>query len=206
MYSKKEEFLNTISHAIGIPLGLIGLIILLLQNEHKTDWSTFSIIIYGLSIVMLYSASTFYHGVKDESKKPLLRKLDHISIYFLIAGTYTPVALISLEAGSGWMLFWVVWGIAAFGTILKIFFTGKFEIFSLLLYLVMGWLVVIDLSNVIDLHSTQGLLYLSLGGAAYTFGIIFYVVEKIPFNHAIWHLFVLAGSILHFFFILVDVV
>lgn len=206
MYSKKEEFYNTVSHAIGIPLGFIGLIVLLVRDSHQTEWSTFSIIVYGLSIVLLYSASTLYHGIKDESKKPLLRKLDHISIYFLIAGTYTPVALISLEAGSGWMLFWLVWGIAAFGTVLKVFFTGKFEIFSLLLYLVMGWLVVIDLSNVIDLHSTQGLLYLSLGGAAYTFGIIFYVVERIPFNHAIWHLFVLAGSLFHFFFILGDVI
>jgi len=206
MYSKREEFWNTITHAIGIPLGIIGLVLLLQNDGHKTEYSNMSIWFYGFSIVLLYGASTIYHAVPRLSWKPLLRKIDHISIYFLIAGTYTPVALISLLNGSGWWFFWTVWGITAFGTLLKIFFTGRFEVLSLLLYLIMGWLVVFDYSNVVALHSSFGLSLLALGGACYTVGIVFYVVEKIPMNHAIWHVFVLAGSVFHFLFILWDVI
>lgn len=206
MYTKREEFWNTVSHALGILLGVIGLILLLIYNTHKTNYSTMSIVFYGVSIIILYSASTIYHAITKVERKYILRKIDHISIYILIAGTYTPVALISLINGSGWTLFWIVWGIAAFGTTLKIFFTGRFEILSLLLYLVMGWIIVFDIQNVMELHSTMGLTLLALGGACYTFGIVFYVIEKIPFNHAIWHLFVLAGSIFHFFFIFLDVI
>jgi hemolysin III len=206
MFSKREELWNTISHAIGILLGVVGLVLLLTYNTHKSEYSTMSVLFYGISIIILYSASTVYHAITKVERKKILRKIDHISIYILIAGTYTPVALISLINGSGWALFWVVWGIAAFGAILKIFFTGRFEILSLLLYLVMGWLIVFDIQNVMELHSTLGLTLLALGGACYTFGIVFYVIEKIPFNHAIWHVFVLAGSIFHFFFIFLDVI
>ena len=206
MYSKREELWNTITHVIGVPLGIIGLILLFENDTHKSDYSTMSIWFYGGSIILLYSASTIYHMVTRASWKPFLRKIDHISIYFLIAGTYTPVALISLINGAGWTMFWTVWGITAFGIILKVFFTGKFEILSLTLYLVMGWLVVFDYSNVVALHSSLGLTLLSLGGGCYTLGIIFYVGHKIPMNHAIWHIFVLAGSIFHFLFILWDVI
>lgn len=206
MYSKREELYNTISHAIGIPMGVAGLILLLIYDTHKTDYSTMSILLYGFSIVLLYSASTIYHAVSKAQWKPLLRKLDHISIYFLIAGTYTPVALITFETGTGWTIFWIVWGITAFGTLLKIFFTGKFKIVSLLLYLAMGWLIIFDYKSVLELHSSLGITLLALGGASYTLGTLFYAVKKIPFNHAIWHLFVLAGSIFHFFFIFLDVI
>jgi hemolysin III len=206
MYSKKEELWNTISHGLGILLGITGLILLLIFDNEKTPYSTFSILIYAISVIVLYSASTLYHAISHIKWKPILRKIDHISIYFLIAGTYTPVALISLEQKSGWILFWTVWGTAAVGTFLKLFFTGKFEIVSLLLYLLMGWLIVFDLSSVIEVQSTLGLVLLALGGAFYTVGILFYVVKKIPFNHAIWHFFVLAGSVFHFFFILTDVI
>ncbi|MCW8980430.1 MAG: hemolysin III family protein, partial [Altibacter sp.] len=150
--------------------------------------------------------STIYHAVTHESWKETCRKIDHISIYFLIAGTYTPVALISLEASSGWYLFWTVWGIAALGTVLKIFFTGRYEIISLLLYLIMGWLIVVDLENLLEQQSTLGIALLMLGGAFYTIGILFYAIRKIPFNHVIWHFFVLGGSIAHFFFIFLDVI
>lgn len=206
MYTKREEFWNTISHVLGILLGVVGLILLLIYDTHKTNYSTMSVLIYGFSIILLYSASTIYHAITKIERKKILRKIDHISIYFLIAGTYTPVALISLENSSGWPLFWTVWGIAVFGTMLKIFFTGRFEVISLILYLVMGWLIVFDIQNVLELHSSLGLTLLALGGASYTLGIVFYVIEKIPFNHAIWHLFVLAGSIFHFFFIFLDVI
>ncbi len=206
MYSKKEEFWNTASHAIGIILGFIGLVALLIYDSHKSPYSTLSIVLYGLSIIMLYTASTSYHGIKKAHLKPLLRKFDHISIYFLIAGTYTPLALISLVSGNGWTIFTIVWTITAIGTFLKIFFTGKFEIVSLLLYLTMGWLVVFYYSDVVSTHSTMGLSMLAAGGIFYTLGTIFYVVEKIPYNHAIWHFFVLGGSVCHYLFIFLDVI
>ena len=157
--------------------------------------------LYTLIIIVLFSASTLYHAVSDENKKHYFRIVDHISIYLLIAGTYTPVLLITLHESLGWTLFWVVWGIAAFGVILKIFFTGRFEIFSTLLYLVMGWLIVFDFVNLSKAFGSDGILYIFAGGLAYTVGIIFYAIEKIPFNHVIWHLFVLAGAIFHFFMI-----
>ncbi len=206
MYSKREEQWNTASHALGILMGVAALVLLLVYDSHKTAYSTLSILIYGISAILLYSASTIYHAVQNVRWKPILRKIDHISIYFLIAGTYTPVALISLLDGSGWTIFFTVWGITLLGTVLKIFFTGKFEIISLLLYLVMGWLIVFDLGSVLEVQSTLGITLLALGGACYTLGIIFYAVHRIPFNHAIWHFFVLAGSIFHFFFIFTDVI
>jgi hemolysin III len=165
-----------------------------------------SIVFYGLSIIILYTSSTIYHAIEDIKWKSIWRKLDHISIYLLIAGTYTPVSLIVLEKGSGWLIFWIVWGIAIFGTVLKIFFTGKLEFLSVLLYLVMGWLVVIDFQSLIENTTFYGLNLLMIGGAFYTLGIIFYAIERIPYNHVIWHFFVLGGSISHYIFILTDVI
>ncbi|MGB5419353.1 PAQR family membrane homeostasis protein TrhA, partial [Algibacter sp.] len=167
----------------------------------KTDWSLFSVIVYGVSIIVLFTASTFYHAAKGEKYRHYFRIIDNISIYFLIAGTYTPVCLISLEQTLGWTLFFVVWGIAAFGVILKLFFTGRFEVFSTLLYLVMGWLIIFDFSNLSSEMGDHGILFLFAGGLSYTVGIVFYAVQKIPFNHVIWHLFVLAGAIFHFLMI-----
>tara|TARA_B100001765_G_C19508576_1_gene345207 strand:- start:5737 stop:6360 length:624 start_codon:yes stop_codon:yes gene_type:complete len=205
-YSAKEEKWNAYSHGAGILLGVMALILLLLFDTHKTHYSTFSILVYAGSLIILYSASTIYHAILEERWKPVLQKIDHICIYLLIAGTYTPVALISLETGLGWIIFWIVWIFAAIGLILKIFFTGKFEFVSLLLYLAMGWLIVIDWNSVMEAHSSTGIWLLALGGAFYTFGILFYAVNRIPYNHAIWHFFVLAGSVFHFFFILLDVI
>ncbi|GAA4952866.1 hemolysin III family protein [Algibacter agarivorans] len=196
-----EEKLNTISHAIGALFGIVALVLLIVHNSNKTEWSLFSVIVYGISIIILFMASTFYHAVKSESRKHYFRIVDHISIYFLIAGTYTPVCLISLEQTLGWTLFFVVWGIAVFGMILKLFFTGRFEVFSTLLYLVMGWLIVFDFSKLSDVIGNNGILFLFAGGLAYTVGIVFYAIQKIPYNHVIWHLFVLAGAIFHFFMI-----
>ncbi|WP_111309494.1 PAQR family membrane homeostasis protein TrhA [Confluentibacter sediminis] len=196
-----EEKLNAISHAVGALFGICALLILMVYNTNKTEYSLFSIIVYGLSIIMLFSASTLYHAVKNEKKKHLFRIVDHISIYFLIAGTYTPVLLITLEQSSGWTLFYIVWGIALFGVILKLFFTGRFEIFSTSLYLVMGWLIVFDFSNLSQAIGERGVLWLFAGGLAYSLGIIFYAVKAIPFNHVIWHVFVLAGAMCHFFMI-----
>ena len=201
-----EEKLNALTHAIGALFGIAALVLLIVFNSNKTDWSLFSVIVYGISIIVLFTASTLYHSVTNEKKKHYFRIIDHISIYLLIAGTYTPVLLISLEQTLGWTLFWVVWGIAAFGVILKLFFTGKFEIFSTLLYLVMGWLIVFDFSNLSEILGSDGILFLFAGGLSYTVGIIFYVIQKIPYNHVIWHLFVLSGAICHFFMILFYVI
>lgn len=192
-----EEKLNAYSHAFGIVLAVVGGI-LLFQNEVESNpYMKGSIIAYVLSLILLFSASTIYHAVENPKIKKKLRALDHISIYYLIAGTYTPVCLSVLLPSKGWLLFYLVWGIALFGTVLKIFFTGRFEAFSLVLYGIMGWLIVIDLPYLLEHMPTSGLFYLSLGGAFYTIGIFFYAVKKIPYNHLIWHFFVLGGAICH---------
>lgn len=196
-----EERLNAWSHGLGAALGIAGLVLLVVFLKQDTPYALFSVIVYGMSIIILFLASTCYHAVKGERRKHYFRIVDHISIYLLIAGTYTPVLLIALPDSLGWELFWIVWGIAAFGVILKLFFTGKFEIFSTLLYLIMGWLIVFDFSTLADRMATNGLLLLFSGGLFYTVGIVFYAIEKIPYNHVIWHFFVLGGAICHFFMV-----
>ena len=198
--SRFEENLNAQTHALGALLGIVALILHIIYDTHKTAYSLFSVIVYGISIIILFTASALYHSVKSERNKHYFRIIDHISIYFLIAGTYTPVLLISLNESLGWTLFYVVWGIAAFGIILKLFFTGRYEVFSTLLYLVMGWLIIFDFSNLSKIFG-EGILFLFAGGMSYTVGIVFYAIHRIPYNHVIWHLFVLAGAIFHFFMI-----
>ena len=192
-----EEKLNAYSHALGIVLAAIGGVLLFKNNLGAIPFMKASVTVYVASLFLLFSASTIYHAVENPKLKKKLRILDHISIYYLIAGTYTPVCLSVLLPSKGWLLFYLVWGIALFGTILKIFFTGKFEAFSLALYGVMGWLIVIDLPYLLKHMSSTGLIYLAAGGAFYTIGILFYAVKKIPYNHLIWHFFVLGGAISH---------
>lgn len=206
LQTKLEEQLNAWSHGVGAALGIAGLVLLIIFADKAQDWHLFSVIVYGLSIIILFLASTFYHAVSKKELKQKFRIVDHISIYLLIAGTYTPVLLITLSDSLGWPLFYTVWGIAAFGVILKLFFTGKFEIFSTLLYLFMGWLVVFDFSTLSELINPNGILWLFAGGLFYTVGIIFYAINKIPYNHVIWHFFVLAGAICHFFMIFLHVI
>jgi len=203
---EKEEKFNTVSHGIGALLAVFGLVSMIDANTYKTEYALSGIIIYSISLISMLTVSTIYHAVESRIWKQRLRILDHINIYYLIAGTYTPVTLITLVDGNGWLIFYMVWGIAAFGTILKLFFTGKFEAVSLLLYLAMGWLIVLDFQNLVNSISEAGIQLLMLGGFFYTIGIIFYVVRRIPFNHFIWHLFVLGGAISHWFFIYLDVV
>lgn len=198
MQSKLEEQLNAISHGIGAVLGVIGLVLLLLQNSNKADYSTVSIVVYGLSIIVLFTASALYHYVSKVILKHKLRILDHVSIYLLIAGTYTPVLVILLQHSKGALLLWLVWFIALVGFVLKLFFTGKFNTVSTLLYLVMGWLIVFDFEALKNVIAVNGLYWLFAGGIFYTVGIVFYAVEKIPYNHVIWHFFVLAGAFCHF--------
>ena len=195
-----EEKLNAITHGVGAFLGIIGLGFLIYYDTNKTPFSLFSVIVYGSSVVILFTASTLYHLAIDQKKKYYLRITDHISIYFLIAGTYTPVLLISLVDSLGWILFYLVWTITALGIVMKLFFTGKFEVFSTLMYLVMGWLIVFDLSSLAD-KINEGMVFLIAGGVAYTVGVVFYTFERIPYNHVIWHLFVLIGAFFHFLMI-----
>jgi hemolysin III len=193
----KEEQLNTLSHAIGVVIGWIALPILLIKNQEKEFIQVLSICIYVFCYVLLFSASTVYHAISNPKKKHQARKLDHISIFFLIAGTYTPVCLITLIESSGFQLFSIIWSIAFAGLFLKIFFTGKLEILSILLYLSMGWFVIFEIKNLYLLLNSQSFNFLILGGIFYTIGTIFYSFKKIKYSHFIWHLFVLAGSISH---------
>ena len=194
-----EEKWNAYSHGFGIVLGIIGLLFLLRDNLQRQ--ALLPILVYSCSIILLFTASTIYHAVSHPKWKLKLRIADHISIYYLIAGTYTPVCLFLLWESQGELLLFLVWGLAVFGTVLKIFYTGRFEVFSLLLYGIMGWLIVIDLPFLFKNASTQGVLLLGLGGAFYTLGIMFYAIRTIPYNHLIWHFFVLGGAISHWWFI-----
>ncbi|AWM12973.1 hemolysin III family protein [Flavobacterium sp. NRK F10] len=197
----KEEFLNTVSHAAGIVLGVVGLVFLLLKNRGLSSFSTLSIWIYGFCVIALYTASTVYHAISHEVKKRKARIFDHIGIFLLIAGTYTPICLVTLEQTSGWTLFFIIWSIATAGLIMKLFLTGKVEKLSLIVYLVMGWLVVAQVKELIHLLSVEALVFMAVGGAFYTLGTIFYASKRIPYGHFIWHLFVLGGSISHYFMI-----
>lgn len=199
--TKQEEFWNTLTHGVGLLLACIGVAILFFNAEFDDNYLKLGLILYALSLVILYAASTSYHYVSEGKLKRRLRILDHISIYFLIAGTYSPVVLTLLKNSHGELLFYAVWGIAFIGTILKLFFTGKFEKISLFLYLVMGWLIVFDSVAVVENFSSLELIMLGLGGLFYTIGIYFYVKTSLTFNHVIWHIFVMLGSFSHFMMI-----
>ena len=201
-----EEKLNAWSHGLGVGLGIAALVLMLLGVDQTNPFGLFSVIVYGLSIILLFLASTCYHAITSSKRKHYFRVADHIGIYLLIAGTYTPVLLIAIPNGLGWILFWVVWGIAAFGLVLKLFFTGRFERFSTFLYLAMGWLAIIPYADLTTALDAKALALLIGGGVAYTIGVLFYAIEKIPYNHFIWHLFVLGGASCHFFMVYLYVI
>lgn len=195
--TKQEEFWNVFTHGSGVIIYIIGFIFLTISYDENIV-SAIYIIIYGLSLILLFSASSFYHYVSNPKYKRALRKLDHISIYVLIAGTYTPICMSVLKDSKGFLLLILVWSITAFGLILKLFLTGKFEKVSLLLYLVMGWLVVIDIRVLYLSISTEALIYFILGGVFYSGGVVFYVMQRLKYHHVIWHIFVLLGSFFHY--------
>ena len=201
-----EEKLNAWSHGLGIGLGIAALVLMLLGVDQTNPFGLFSVIVYGLSIILLFLASTCYHAIKDRKRKHYFRVADHISIYLLFAGTYTPVLLIAIPNSLGWTLFWVVWGIAAFGLILKLFFTGRFDNLSTFLYLAMGWLALIPYSELTAALDSAAMVWLIAGGISYTVGVLFYAIERIPYNHFIWHLFVLGGASCHFFMVYLYVI
>lgn len=202
-YTIGEEIANSITHGIGVALSIAGLVVLVVMAAlHGDAWQVVSCAIYGASMIMLYTASTLYHSFQNPNVKRIMRILDHSSIYLLIAGTYTPFTLISLRGPWGWSLFGVVWGLALTGIVFKLYFTGRFNKASTIIYVLMGWIAVIAIKPMIDIIPFGGLALLFGGGMSYTLGVIFYVWKKMPYHHAVWHLFVLGGTVLHFFAIL----
>ena len=198
--NQREELANAISHGIGVGLSIAGLVLLIVRAAlHGDAWQVVSGAIFGASLTILYLASTIYHAVPQGNWKQRLRIMDHTAIYLLIAGTYTPFVLVTLRGAWGWTLFGIIWGLAVLGIAFKLIFRTRFELLSTLFYLAMGWMVIIAVKPMLNALPLEGLLWLAAGGIAYSLGVIFYVWEKLPFNHAIWHGFVMAGSILHFF-------
>jgi len=206
--TKTEEVLNAISHGLGVAFGIFALVVMVrLAADHHHPMAIVACAIYGTTLIILYLASTLYHSVSAVHVKRFFKVLDHSSIYLLIAGTYTPFTLITLHGPWGWTIFGIIWFLAVFGIIFKFFYTGKYEFFSVILYLMMGWLVVIAMDPLIHHLEFRGLMWLLAGGLCYTFGVVFYVLDsRLHFCHFIWHLFVLAGSVLQFFAVLYYVI
>jgi hemolysin III len=199
-YSLREELAHSLTHGLGILLSIAGLIALVAVARRTCDVRhVVACSVYGVTLVLLYLTSTLYHTASTPRAKSTFRMLDHSAIYLLIAGTYTPFTLISLRGPWGWTLFGLVWGLALLGITLKVAAMGRFRWLSIALYLGMGWLVVIALDPLRLAVPADGVVLLTLGGLAYTFGVVFYVWRRLPYHHAVWHLFVLAGSVFHFF-------
>jgi hemolysin III len=198
-YSPLEEKINITSHAIGFVLSVIALALLTTHASlNGNAWHIVSFSIFGASLVTLFAASTVYHSANDPALRARLRIVDHAAIYVLIAGTYTPFTLVTLNGTAGWVIFGASWGMALTGIVLKLFFTGRFELISTMMYVFMGWIIVFDLDALINKLSSDGLFWLVAGGVAYTVGAILYGIKQIRFNHAIFHVFVLLGAFCHF--------
>lgn len=199
VYSLAEELINIYSHAVGAILSMIALVFLILRAIQEIGVQPIiSFTVFGFSLVLLYVTSTLYHRSKIPAQRKKLRVFDHVTIFILIAGTYTPFALIILEGWIGWVMFAFSWGLALTGTVLKIFYTGRYKILSTLMYVFMGWMVLFAIVPLSEKLPTAGMFWLLGGGLSYSVGAILYSIRKIPFNHAIFHCFVLLGSACHF--------
>lgn len=204
-YSTSEEVASSLSHAVGIVLSIAGLAVLAASSAlHGGGWRIASVCVYGTTLILLYTASTLYHAVPNLGAKPILRLLDHSAIYLLIAGTYTPFALISLRGSWGWALFAIVWTLAIIGIALELRHVRN-RVIAALLYVGMGWVGIVAIKPLTQNIESGGLWLLFGGGLCYTLGVPFYLWRKLPYNHALWHLFVLAGSVLQFFSVLLYV-
>lgn len=203
-YTVREEIWSSLIHGIGIALSLAGLIVLVtLAAQNGNVWVVVSTAIFGVSMVVLYTASTLYHAIPNPEIKLKLKKFDHISIYYLIAGTYTPFMLVNMRGSVGWTVFGIIWGLALVGTVLKLCTQGSgTKAWSIGLYLLMGWLVVFASKQLAARLPDIGLTFLVLGGLFYTLGIFFYVWKSRQYTHAVWHFFVLSGTVMHFFAVL----
>lgn len=199
LYCFREELFNSITHGAGILLSIAALVLLIVfSNIYGNSSHVVSCTIFGVTLILLYSASTLYHGIQNAQAKRVFKILDHSCVYLLIAGTYTPFLLVTLRGALGWTMFAVIWLLAVTGVVLKVFFVYRFNIASTISYVLMGWIIILAIKPLIEALPAGGIVWLVAGGLAYTLGVVFYAWKKIPFNHAIWHLFVLAGSICHF--------
>ena len=196
----REEVANSVTHGLGLLASLVGTFVLVSLSLERGEeaWHVVSAVVYGATLVALYAASTLYHALKGTGARGILRALDHCAIYLLIAGTYTPITLVSMRGGWGWTLFGLVWGLAALGIIFKILATERFAVFSTVAYVLMGWLCIVAARPMFVLVSPGALALLALGGILYTAGILFYRSDHVPYFHAVWHLFVVAGSVCHY--------
>ena len=203
---KNEELWNVLTHFFGLVMSIIGIPFLFYFDNNITVLSTISVILFSFGLLLVYSSSSIYHFVKSTKLKKRLQVLDHISIYYLILGSYAPVCLVTLYDYSGISIFIVVLTLTVTGTLKKLFYTGKYELISLSLYLTMGWLIIFDINSLFNLIDFNAKLLIILGGVSYTFGTIFYAFDKIKYFHSIWHLFVLLGSVLHYFVVLLYII
>jgi len=198
-YSPTEEKINIISHAAGFILSMVALILLVTHAFlHGNIWHIVSFSIFGASLVVLYASSTLYHSAVKSEARSRLKIIDHASIYVLIAGTYTPFTLITLSGTIGWIIFGITWGLALTGIVLKLFFTGKYDLISTIMYVLMGWVIIFAIKPLVANLPFEGLLWLVAGGISYTVGALLYSIKKIKFNHAIFHILVLNGSFCQF--------
>lgn len=198
-YSFREEIFNSVTHGIGALLSIAALVIIVAFASIKGDvWQIVSFSIYGFTLFFLYTSSTLYHSILFEKAKKVFRVFDHVSIYLLIAGSYTPITLVAMRGTWGWTIFAVIWSLALIGIILNIISVEKTKIFSTVLYVLMGWLIVFAAKPMLQMIPSGFFVWLLTGGIIYTLGVIFYICKKIPFNHGIWHLFVLGGSVVHY--------
>ena len=198
-YSPLEEKINVTTHAAGLVLSVIALVLLVTRAIRQGNiWHIVSFSIFGVSLCVLYAASTFYHNSKEPELRSKLRVFDHASIYVLIAGTYTPYTIVTLNGLTGWVIFGISWGLAISGIILKLFFTGKYDFISTLMYVFMGWIIIFAIKPLLINLPSDGIFWLIAGGISYTLGAVIYSIKKIKFNHAIFHIFVLIGSGCHF--------
>ena len=206
LYTRREEMANAITHGIGTILSIAGLVLLIIAASREgTAWHVVSFTIFGVTMLLLYTASTLVHAFPEGKVKDLFETFDHSCIYLFIAGTYTPFLLVTLRSPLGWTMFGIVWGLALAGVTFKAFFTKKYLVLSTLFYVMMGWLIVFMWNPLQELLMPGGLKLLVIGGILYTVGSVFYIWRGFPHHHAVWHLFVIAGSIMHFFAIILYV-
>ena len=202
-----EELANSVTHGIGLGLSVAGFsALLVLATVHGGAWRIVSCAIYGVSLICVYASSTLYHGLRSQRVKHIFKVFDHSAIFLLIAGTYTPFLLVNLRGGWGWALLGIVWGLAAAGIVLKFWFVDRYPILSTGGYVLMGWLALIAVKPLLQAVPTIGLIWLLAGGLMYTVGVAFYAWKRIPYNHVIWHLFVMAGSACHYFAVVYSVI
>ncbi|MGW6300306.1 PAQR family membrane homeostasis protein TrhA [Peribacillus butanolivorans] len=203
IYTKKEEVVNAITHGVGVLLSIAALVFLIIFSVQKgSAWHVVISVIYGVSMLLLYVSSTLVHSFPAGKTKDLFEIFDHSAIYLFIAGTYTPIMLLVIQGTLGWTLLGIVWGVAVIGVVFKAFFVKRFLFLSTILYIAMGWLIVIAWGPLSAAMPSAGIQLLVAGGLLYTFGAVFYVWRGFPYHHAVWHLFVLAGSVAHFFAVL----